>query len=620
MHFAWMELRLLHYAHTATYLLLLVLHVFVLISGASTFFTSWIRAFRNLLGLLGLSWIIIMLRCPPSRITLTSSDIADFEHRLASRQTARYNKGKTAKVRLSPGPAHSTRLSFVPAEQNIARTRAASSSSEATIHGGRSGEEAEPGVHTTSPKEDDLSQGSAQSARKEASNILYNALEHRTALLESSPRRQVDSFYGTEQVLDFSQPKSEKDSTTPPVDGMNSISGQQRLVDTQSTIPWTPRGNQILGEIISDAYPTSRQPQTEPRLLASARARRRQVRSQDLELYGDSDERQEAALRGLTGSPGIHSNRRDAAPQIPELILPAGDGRLQHGLALDPGAPAFIPRMRFGTAAGSSSESNGLLFHWGSFDASNSSSNLRIRSSSEQNAEPPTHVRYYQSHDRVDQVPNVAAGVRVPTGVRTRRRSRTTDQNISLPHITPALDRYPLMRPSSSGSDGQQGNHVQPARPYAHRTGHVHHVRPAHRHTRIVSAQQQSHLQVRVVSNTGSNVSVEGGRSTRSVSPAASTSSLSTPNLLNQQSQFNLRHSSLPWSRVDSRMPSSIRVPSMVSAASGISGDQPMSRQSSREALDAAAEFLRMRNSPLDDLTEQFSRLASSRPRSVGRS
>ena len=90
--------------------------------------------------------------------------------------------------------------------------------------------------------------------------------------------------------------------------------------------------------------------------------------------------------------------------------------------------------------------------------------------------------------------------------------------------------------------------------------------------------------------------------------------------LLNRQFQFNQRGSSLPWNRIDSHAPGSTRVPSMVSAASGISGGQPISRQSSREALDAAAEFLRMRNSPLDDLTEQFSRLASSRPRSVGRS
>jgi hypothetical protein len=75
-----------------------------------------------------------MLRCPPSRITLTPSDIADFEHRLGARQSARRSKARVANVRLSPGPAHPTRLSFVPAEQNIGRKRAASSSSEATIH------------------------------------------------------------------------------------------------------------------------------------------------------------------------------------------------------------------------------------------------------------------------------------------------------------------------------------------------------------------------------------------------------------------------------------------------------------------------------------------------------
>lgn len=52
----------------------------------------------------------------------------------------------------------------------------------------------------------------------------------------------------------------------------------------------------------------------------------------------------------------------------------------------------------------------------------------------------------------------------------------------------------------------------------------------------------------------------------------------------------------------------------MVSAASGISrGDAP--RQSSRQELDAADEFIRRRNSPLDELTERLSRM-----RSVGHS
>ncbi|KAH9825708.1 hypothetical protein Tdes44962_MAKER00638 [Teratosphaeria destructans] len=57
----------------------------------------------------------------------------------------------------------------------------------------------------------------------------------------------------------------------------------------------------------------------------------------------------------------------------------------------------------------------------------------------------------------------------------------------------------------------------------------------------------------------------------------------------------------------------------MVSAASGISSSLS-SRRPSVEGLDATAEFLRMRSSPLDELTERISRVAASRQRSVGRS
>lgn len=114
----------------------------------------------------------------------------------------------------------------------------------------------------------------------------------------------------------------------------------------------------------------------------------------------------------------------------------------------------------------------------------------------------------------------------------------------------------------------------------------------------------------------------------RSVSPALSTSSRSTPNLLNrplQPAETHSRGSSLSWRR--SRHPTPVgvmhRAPSLPPTAAGGLSSSPRpcgSRQSSREGLDAAAEFLRMRNSPLDDLTERLSRLAAGRQRSVGRS
>ncbi|KAK5134583.1 hypothetical protein LTR08_006369 [Meristemomyces frigidus] len=58
----------------------------------------------------------------------------------------------------------------------------------------------------------------------------------------------------------------------------------------------------------------------------------------------------------------------------------------------------------------------------------------------------------------------------------------------------------------------------------------------------------------------------------------------------------------------------------MVSAASGISSVLSSRQASAEGKLDAAVEFLSLRNSPLDDLTEKLSQMSASRQRSVARS
>ena len=439
------------------------------------------------------------------------------------------------------------------------------------------------------------------------------ALQQRQTFLESSPRRQVDSFYGTEQVLDFRTPNNGPSTTTPALDGIASVQHRPAPVEVHCSVPWTPRGNELLGEIRSDAYPATRQPPTEPPLLASARARRRQARSQDIHMFRDDDNNQQRVLRAY----GVSLNEgTEVVPPIPELILPPDQSRHPHDPALDPGAPVFIPRTRFGTAAGSS-ESTQLQL--GATDTTN----LRIRSSSEQNADLPTR-RVHRSQRRDITFGSVVDDELDGIERRLRRRSRTADQNIALSHVTPTIERYPLMR---SALDDY-------ARPYSGSLTHdgLIYVPVDHRDqalssqhdSRISSTQEQSRLRVRNELTVGNNARGEDGSSTRSVSPAIPMGSRSTPNLLEYRGptpRFTVRGSSLPWNRVDPCTPNYSRVPSMVSAASGISGGQEASRQSSIEGLlDAATEFLRMRNSPLDDLTERLSRMAPSRPRSVGRS
>ena len=553
-----------------------------------------------------------MLRCPPSRITLTSSDIADFEQRHAARRSTRLRKGKTAKVRLSPGPAHSTRLSLVPAEHNIGRQRAASSSSEATIHtdGKDNAEHRESPPSTDTIHTEELTQ--YHSAQSHQTNSTFDRLSPpRPSFLAATPRRQVDSFYGTEQAVDIRTSKNEPASNVPSMDGLVGV--QPHIPPTQARcIPWTPRGNEVLDEISSDAYPVTRQPRTEPPLLASARARRRQARREDVGIFQEPDEIQEWTMRLYNDEPVSRRNATTAFA-VPALVLPVEDSDTAAHATLDPGAPIFMPRTRFGTATGSSGETSNLQVNVARVPA-----DLQVRSSSEQNANPPSRARYRQHHDNVIDFGSSLTGQ--PAGGRPRRRSRTADQNIALPHMTPALDRYPLMHPIFSSSDGPYASNLQLTQNTTNRQ----------QHTRLISSPQEpgapfpreSHLQVRNVSTARNGTRAEDN-DTRSVSPALSASSRSTPNLSQHPGstpQFSVRGSSLPWSRIDSRTPSFGRVPSMVSAASGISDVYQAIRQSSREALDAAAEFLRMRNSPLDDLTEQFSRMSTNRPRSVGRS
>lgn len=440
--------------------------------------------------------------------------------------------------------------------------------------------------------------------------------------LESSPRRQVDSFYGTDQVLNLRTPKVEPSTTTPTLDG---TAGELCLSPAQvrCAIPSTPPGNELPGEPCGDVYPAPQQPSTEPPLLASARARRRQARSQDVHMFREDEGAQRQILRehGVSLTSYLSEETNDAPP-LPELILPPGHFCHPSDLALDPGAPVFVPRTRFGTAAGSS-ESTRL--QWSGADTFHNSYNLRTRSSSEQNAVPRDRaVRRSRRRDvTIGSVVNHELDG-MAAGRRPRRRSGTVDQNIALSDVMPALERYPLMRPPLNANARQYSGSVpQQHSDHASRL-HEYQASANLQEGSVSSTQEQTYLHVRSVLTVGSNARREGSSSTRSVSPAISMGSRSTPNLLEYPGttpRFTVRGSSLPRNRIDAYTPNYSRVPSIVSAASGISGDQQTSRQSSREGLlDAATEFLRMRNSPLDELTERISRLSASRLRSVGRS
>ncbi|KAK4569349.1 hypothetical protein LTR86_003111 [Recurvomyces mirabilis] len=370
-------------------------------------------------------------------------------------------------------------------------------------------------------------------------------------------------------------------------------------------IPVSHRDVPVLGETNSDAFPTSLPSRHIPGLLSSARARRRHVRSHETSIPEDPVELQHFIQDSHVSRIPSHTFLvPNLPPPVPELVLPDGmdDSRSIINPFLDPGAPVFVPRTRFGTITGSSNDfplDVSLESQRSSLDSTHSSSDLRLRSSSEQNVDPATRQRAQAHPQRGETVQP-----------RHRRRSRVSDQNESLP----VLDRYPLLRPN-------------PRPPVARRSSVAH--RPTRflgrRPSRISSVSSHALPTILTSPTTiGHHAALNDGHGSAdffaserhsSVEDVPPSGSRTLPRL-SPQPHITSRSSSLSWR--DHVTPIH-RVPSIVSAASGISRALSSS-DFSGHSMSATDEFLQMRNSPLDELTERLSRLSGNRPRSVGRS
>jgi len=567
-----------------------------------------------------------MLRCPPSRVNLTASDLTDFDHRYFARQQARSAQAQGTNIGLSPGPSRLTSVALVPEQHNEGRKRAASTLSQATICStengtledmpGASSNDA-PAIWTATTPSNVPSRRSDQSGLcAEAASALANAI-HQQSPSQPPPRTvagwRVASVPETLPFQHDEQRFHDQHAHPGPTDLDGSV--DVRLPSTPSASHEDTGGllsrshtqRHVIGVTSSRGDPAVTPHPTMPSLLSSARARRRHARSHDIVIpeYEQSvhDAIQSRHLERVPSGdfvPGV--------PQpVPELILPPYDEPTVFGmtLPLDPGAAVFVPRTRFGTTTGSElSISGGLEPRWSSLDTAHSTSDLRVRSSSEQNAEQPVRHRA---------VPDAQQGRNLQP--RHQRRSRTSDQN----NPAPNLERYPLLRPSSRPVTGRHlsGSH-RPVLMPGRRASRIL-VSAPHR---IPSAALTGHTELSVSSGTTASVASLDGINNRYAqvpSPVSAGSSRWQATLQPPTSEPRVgsRSSSLAWTHTTLSL--AHRVPSMVSAASGISSALS-SRHSSTEGLHAAAEFLRMRSSPLDDLTESLSRLAASRPRSVAHS
>ncbi|KAK0948391.1 hypothetical protein LTR29_000022 [Friedmanniomyces endolithicus] len=556
-----------------------------------------------------------MLRCPPSRVNLTSSDLTDFDHRYFALQQARKAQAQGTNVRLSPGPSRLTSFALVPEQHNEGRKRAASTLSQATICSIEDGTpEGVPGTSsndasatwTATTASNVPGRRSDQSGLcAEAANALANAVYQQspsqqsprlvtgrrpTPVPETSPLRH-DEQRITDRLV-RPGPTDLDGSADMRLPNTPSISRE----DTGDLLPHYYAQRGVVGTTPNHQDPAVMPHRTVPSLLSSARARRRHARSRDHAIE----------IRHLERVPS--GDVVPGLPQpVPELILPPYDEASVFALTLplDPGATVFVPRTRFGTTTGSElSISGGLEPRWSGLETAHSNSDLRIRSSSEQNAEQPVRHRMVPGAQQ--------SGSLLP---RHQRGSRASDQNDPAPN----LERYPLLRPSARPVTGRHLSGSQ--RPV---------LMPGRRASRVLvsaphrtpSAAWTGQTEPSMSSGTTTSMTPLDGVNNRHAgmpSPISTGSSRSQAILQPPTSEprVGTRSSSLAWTHT--ALSPARRIPSMVSAASGISSALS-SRHSSTEGLHAAAEFLRMRSSPLDDLTEGLSRLAASRPRSVAHS
>ncbi|KAK5705640.1 hypothetical protein LTR17_021506 [Elasticomyces elasticus] len=570
-----------------------------------------------------------MLRYPPTRIDLTSSDLTNFEQRYFARQQARKLQAQGAHIRLSPGPSRRTSLALVSEEDNDGRKRAVSSFSQATIcstenasQPNTSNRDASSILTATTPSNVPSRAYDQSDLCIEAADALNNALHQRQSPLrsnalderhkgEQSPLQHTAVEQRTTSISQSPPSQHEEQSAAlhDPEPILPAFDGPATPSTHSESITGIPNSQRrfILGSIGGSGTTPQR---TVPSLLSSARARRRHGRSHDIAIPEDGEWLQRTIEQ--RHHDGVPDHFDPLVPQpVPELVLPPVDEYPQEhpiltmNVTLDPGAAVFVPRHRFGTATGSELRAvAGLEPRWSSLDSTHSASSLRVRSSSEQNTDQPVR------HRAAPELPQ-----RGVVHSRQHRRSRVSDQNEPAPN----LDRYPLLRPVRPVTARRLSGSHRPVLMPGRQASRVSVTVPQ----RVPSAAFAAQVEATMVDrNTLPPPSLELDHPPyRAFSPSGDIDTSSSSRTMlrppSSEPRIGTRSSSLAWTRP--AISPTHRVPSMVSAASGISSALT-SRHSSTEGLHAAAEFLRMRSSPLDDLTERLSQLAASRPRSVGHS
>lgn len=470
-----------------------------------------------------------MLTCPPSRISLTASDLASFEQRWAARQSARQD---TENVRLGQGASRPTRLAFVPAASNVGRHHAEWCSSKATIC---TTEDDDPTIHSN--------------AASPAQRLELPSLVSRN---DSPPSTTTRHERPSPQTQKTGQPAPTQSPSRP-------VSPEDFIIYEDPPIV--------------QAFIESRHFQ---------QPRNHGIRELD---------------RIRPATPDLQHTRAQPARnprQVPTINQP-----LLYP-TLDPGAPVFVPRTRFGSTASTSADNHIGGAQIDSYAApvarDQSTANLRVRSSFERNTQHSSHGTERQS------VISDSSLSLVPTDApQNRRRSRNNDQNVVLQRPLLGLDRYPAIRPPSLAFASRRSSGSQRQVVFPHRRSSRQRLIEFERSRRTQETRQQNRL---------THLAVPRNNGLRPVSPAVSTSSRSTPNLLHLPTAPHspARSSSLSLGQADSQ----------------IIEELPTARRPRRtapvsESSSLIEEVFLQRDSPLDRLVQKYTRHPT-RPRSVGHS
>lgn len=234
-----------------------------------------------------------MLRCSPSRITLSAADMHEADGRMQARRAARIALFNEANVRLSPGPGHLIRQSTTTEKHHVGTLSGADHNHPSTALCSAESRDCRDEAHAGQP-----------------SDTEFTSAEHVPCFADSTLDGVVD-------VLPAVWPSHRRDQRSE-VD----LSKQTKDVD------------ELHGHDSSSSPP--------PDLLA----RRHHGGSQAFVVHDDPDELQDLIRNRHLGRLPSNEFHPDIPPPVPELVLSVAQVVTEPPL-LDPGAPVFVSAALF---------------------------------------------------------------------------------------------------------------------------------------------------------------------------------------------------------------------------------------------------------------------------------